>query len=63
MPTAKTPRRRRASILRSPDEAAELSIIRQAIVTGIVTPLAESLCRTYYGRFSRERGHLTPCRS
>jgi hypothetical protein len=33
------------------DDAAELAIIRQAIVTGQVTPLADTLCRKYYSEF------------
>jgi chromosomal replication initiation ATPase DnaA len=30
------------------DETAELAIVREAIVTGRITPLAEQLCRKYY---------------
>jgi hypothetical protein len=35
------------------DDQAGLAIIRAAVVTGRVTPLAQQLCRKYYWRWER----------
>ena len=47
------------SLIPLTDETAELAIVREAVVTGHATPLAEQLCRKYYARPTQPRHDWT----